>query len=124
MMETEVSAGDFRAFVAATSVQMPRQPEWYADNTHPVVNVTWDEAVAFCEWAGGRLPTEEEWEYAARGGLDAALFPWGNAFTGQANAQAQLEGRTMGLQRTGRLVPSQWLRSARHGGQRLGMDVE
>jgi hypothetical protein len=91
MMETEVSAGDFRAFTAATSVQMPRQPEWYADNTHPVVNVTWDEAGAFCKWAGGRLPTEEEWEYAARGGLDAALFPWGNSFTGQANARHNLK---------------------------------
>jgi Sulfatase-modifying factor enzyme 1/CotH kinase protein len=91
MMETEVSAGDFRAFTAATSGQMPRQPEWYADNTHPVVNVTWDEAVAFCKWAAGRLPSEEEWEYAARGGLDERLFPWGDEFTGQANGRHNLK---------------------------------
>ena len=77
MLDREVSASDFRAFAAASSTQMPRQPEWYADGTHPVVNVTWDEAQAYCAWAGGRLPTEAEWEHAARGGLDGKLFPVG-----------------------------------------------
>ena len=90
LLDREVSSDDFRAYVAATSGEMPRQPEWYADGTHPVVNVTWDEAQAYCSWAGGRLPTEEEWEYAARGGLDGKLFPWGDAFTGQANARHDL----------------------------------
>jgi formylglycine-generating enzyme len=91
MMATEVSAAHFEAFAAATSTEMPRQPDWYADGSHPVVNVTWDEARAFCEWSGGRLPTEEEWEYAARGGLDGALFPWGDVFTGQGNARHNLK---------------------------------
>jgi formylglycine-generating enzyme required for sulfatase activity len=59
------------------TIHGPRSEE-VSDPTRPVVHVTWNDAIAFARWAGGRLPTELEWEHAARVGLGDVRFPWGD----------------------------------------------
>jgi len=78
-----VTNAEYKEFVDATGHNPPRT--WddgtFADGTadHPVTWVNWNDAKAYCEWAGKRLPTEFEWERAARG-TDGRTYPWGDAF--------------------------------------------
>lgn len=75
----EVTVAQYREFCRATKRKMPPMPRWGWRDNDPITNVAWNDATAYAAWAGASLPTEAQWEKAARG-PDGRLYPWGNAW--------------------------------------------
>lgn len=104
-----VSVGQYFDFMQATGRPEPIDPEvhgpwnsaWEAGRPKagseemPAASLSWDDAAAYCEWAGGRLPTEAEWEWAA-GGPEQRVFPWGDNWgAGLCRSAEELAGRSL-----------------------------
>ena len=84
MDTTEVTVGQFKKFLKSSGYKTQEPIDWKAvykyssTDKHPMILVSWYGATAYAKWAGKRLPTEAEWEFAARGGLKNKKYPWGD----------------------------------------------
>lgn len=99
----EVTVAQYLSFVGATKRRKPSKPKYGFHDNYPVVYANWKDADAYCKWAGGALPTEAQWEKAARG-TDGRKWPWGNTYSKQnawAGAGQKREPKAVGSFPTG-----------------------
>jgi formylglycine-generating enzyme required for sulfatase activity len=127
--QTEVTVGAFRRFAGSRALSLPPEPTFgdrslnpgWNEPDLPIVNVTWDEAKSYCGWAGGYLPTEAQWEYAARAGSAAAQSSdlRGIAWFADNTGQTPLDATVLAKQDPGGFLGR--LSLNRNGFRRVGM---
>jgi formylglycine-generating enzyme required for sulfatase activity len=99
MYRLPVTVGQYRRFYSDIGRPLRSPPPWGWHRDDPIVNVSWEYASAYAEWAGAQLPTEAQWEYAARG-TDGRVYPWGDEWD-PAKCSNSVEGRERGVTRAG-----------------------
>ncbi|MBI4726919.1 SUMF1/EgtB/PvdO family nonheme iron enzyme [candidate division TA06 bacterium] len=88
----EITIGQFKKYWDATGKKMPKQFSGLENDSLPVINVEWEEAKSYCDWAGLKLPTEAQWEKAARG-RDGREYPWGSRwYPERCNSKEKSDG--------------------------------
>ncbi len=96
----EVTVGQYKKFVSATGYRAPDWnfvAEFSPTDNHPIIYVSWHDAAAYAQWASKRLPTEAEWEYAARGSLSGKKYSWGDSIDeSRANYSSNVGSTTPG----------------------------
>ena len=120
MTRGPVTVEAYRRFCKAVHKELPEYAGVQQGDDHPVVKVNWTDAFAYSEWVGGRLPTEAEWEYAARGGGGREQVPLGQP---HQPSESELLRQRASLERhlAGGKLSSQWIWLLRHGWKCLGV---